>query len=200
MNAGVALVRAYLRVNGYLVLEEMPVVLPEKIGGYRTHTDLDIVAVRFPCVRMGAPDAAGRIANPIATDPKLDVPEGAIDVIIGEVKEGRAHMNRAIRSPEALRLGLARVGVCDEQELEKAADSLSEQAVVRIESCEPVRQVRLVAFGMGTSRKTHTHYVVSLKDAWEFVDSIMERGHEMLLPASVSDPVLGLLHLANKLR
>ena len=200
MNAGVARVRAYLRVNGYLVLEEMPVVLPEKIGGYRTHTDLDIVAVRFPCVRMGAPDAAGRIANPIATDPKLDVPEGAIDVIIGEVKEGRAHMNRAIRSPEALRLGLARVGVCDEQELEKAADSLSEQAVVRIESCEPVRQVRLVAFGMGTSRKTHTHYVVSLKDAWEFVDSIMERGHEMLLPASVSDPVLGLLHLANKLR
>ena len=200
MNAGVALVRAYLRVNGYLVLEEMPVVLPEKIGGYRTHTDLDIVAVRFPCVRMGAPDAAGRIANPIATDPKLDVPEGAIDVIIGEVKEGRAHMNRAIRSPEALRLGLARVGVCDEQELEKAADSLSEQAVVRIESCEPVRQVRLVAFGMGTSRKTHTHYVVSLKDAWEFVDSIMELGHEMLLPASVSDPVLGLLHLANKLR
>jgi hypothetical protein len=200
VNAGVALVRAYLRVNGYLVLEEMPVVLPEKIGGYRTHTDLDIVAVRFPCVRMGAPDAAGRIANPIATDPKLDVPEGAIDVIIGEVKEGRAHMNRAIRSPEALRLGLARVGVCDEQELEKAADSLSEQAVVRIESCEPVRQVRLVAFGMGTSRKTHTHYVVSLKDAWEFVDSIMERGHEMLLPASVSDPVLGLLHLANKLR
>ena len=200
MNAGVALVRAYLRVNGYLVLEEMPVVLPEKIGGYRTHTDLDIVAVRFPCVRMGAPDAAGRIESPIETDPKLDVPEGAIDVIIGEVKEGRAHLNRAIRSPEALRLGLARVGVCDEQELEKAADSLSEQAVVRIESCEPVRQVRLVAFGMGTSRKTHTHYVVSLKDAWEFVDSIMELGHEMLLPASVSDPVLGLLHLANKLR
>ena len=200
MNAGVALVKAYLRVNGYLVLEEVPVVLPEKIGGYRTHTDLDIVAVRFPCVRMGAPDAAGRIANPIATDPKLDVPEGAIDVIIGEVKEGRAHLNRAIRSPEALRLGLARVGVCDEQELEKAADSLSEQAVVRIENCEPVRQVRLIAFGMGTSRKTHTHYVVSLKDAWEFVDSIMERGHELLLPVSVSDPVLGLLHLENKLR
>jgi hypothetical protein len=200
MNSGVALVKAYLRVNGYLVLEEMPVVLPEKIGGYRTHTDLDIVAVRFPCVRMGAPDAAGRIQSPIETDPKLDVPEGAIDVIIGEVKEGRAHLNRAIRSAEALRLGLARVGVCDEQELEKAAASLSEQAVVRIESCEPVRQVRLVAFGMGTSRKTHTHYVVSLKDAWEFVDSIMELGHEMLLPASVSAPVLRLLPLANKLR
>lgn len=200
MNAGVAVVKAYLRVNGYLVLEEVPVVLPEKIGGYRTHTDLDIVAVRFPCVRMGFPDEAGRIANPVATDSILDVPEGVIDVIIGEVKEGRAHLNQAIRSPEALRLGLARVGACDEQELDKAADLLSEQAVVRLENSKPVRQVRLVAFGMGTSRKTHTHYVVSLKDAWGFVNSIMERGHEMLLPASVSDPVLGLLHLENKLR
>jgi hypothetical protein len=200
MNAGVAVVKAYLRVNGYLVLEEVPVVLPEKIGGYRTHTELDIVAVRFPCVRMGAPDEAGRIENPIATDPILDVPEGAIDVIIAEVKEGRAHLNRAIRSPEALRLGLARVGVCDEQELDKAAVSLSEQAVVRLESSKPVRQVRLVAFGMGTSRKTHTHYVVSLKDAWEFVHTIVQRGHEMLLPATLSDPVLGLLHLENKLR
>ena len=200
MNAGVAVVKAYLRVNGYLVLEEVPVVLPEKIGGYRTHTELDIVAVRFPCVRMGAPDEAGRIVNPVATDPILDVPEGAIDVIIAEVKEGRAHLNRAIRSPEALRLGLARVGVCDEQELDKAAVSLSEQAVVRLEGSKPVRQVRLVAFGMGTSRKTHTHYVVSLKDAWEFVHTIVQRGHEMLLPATLSDPVLGLLHLENKLR
>ena len=76
MNSGAALVEAYLRVNGYLVLDEMPIVLPDELGGYRTHTDLDIVAVRFPCVRMGHPDAAGRIPEPIATDPKLDVPEG----------------------------------------------------------------------------------------------------------------------------
>ncbi len=200
MNSGMALVEAYLRVNGYLVLDEMPIVLPEGTGGYRTHTDLDIVAVRFPCVRMGHPDAEGRIADPIQTDPKLDVPGGAIDVIIGEVKEGRAHLNRAIRSPETLRLGLARVGVCDEQEMDSAAEALSEQAVVRLESSSPIRQVRLIAFGIGTSRKTQTHYVISLKDAWEFIDTLIEREHELLLPATFSDPVLGLLHLAQKLR
>ena len=200
MNSGVALVEAYLRVNGYLVLDEMPIILPDDLGGYRTHTDLDIVAVRFPCVRMGPPDAAGRIPDPIATDPKLDVPDGAIDVIIGEVKEGRAHLNRAIRSPEALRLGLARVGMCDEQELDTAAEALSEQAVVRLESSSPIRQVRLIAFGMGTSRKTPTHYVVSLKDAWDFINDLMVREHELLLPATLSDPVLGLLHLEQKLR
>jgi len=200
MNPGVAVVKAYLRVNGYLVLDEVPVVLPNETGGYRTHTDLDIVAVRFPCVRMGAPDAAGRIADPIATDPRLEVPGSAIDVIIGEVKEGRAHLNRATRSPEALRLGLARVGVCDEQDLERTAIALSERAVVRLESSKPARQVRLIAFGMGTSRKTHTHYVISLTDAWEFMDALVEREHELLLPATMSDPILGLLHLGNKLR
>ncbi len=199
MNAGVALVRAYLRVNGYLVLDDVPAVLPERQGGYRTLTDLDIVAVRFPCVRMGAPDRNGRIPDPVETDPSLDVPPGAIDVIIGEVKEGRAQLNRAIRSPEALRLGIGRVGVCNPVELDSAAESLTEQALVTLPESDPVRQIRLVAFGIGTTRRTHTHFVVSLRDVRDFLLSTMERGHQLLLPASLSDPVLSLLHLNNKL-
>jgi len=200
MNPGVAVVKAYLRMNGYLVLDEVPIVLPDGLGGYRTHTDVDIVAVRFPRVRMGVPDADGRIANPIATDPTLDVPADAIDVIIGEVKEGRAQLNRAARSPQTLRIGLARVGVCDEQELERTADALAEQAAVRLDDSTPIRQVRLVAFGSGTSRRTRSHYVVSLKDAWEFMRVLVEREHEVLLPAAIPDPIIGLLHLGNKLR
>lgn len=200
MNAGVAVVRAYLRLNGYLVLDEVPIVLPDGLGGYRTHTDVDIVAVRFPRVRMGVPDAEGRIADPIDTDPTLDVPADAIDVIIGEVKEGRAHLNRAVRTPQTLRMGLARVGVCDERELEWTVDSLADHAAVRLDDSMPVRQVRLVAFGSGTSRRTDTHHVVSLKDAWEFMRDLVEREHEFLLPASIPDPIVGLLHLGNKLR
>lgn len=199
MNSGSALVEAYLRVNGYLVLDEVPLVLPEKTGGYRTLTDLDIVAVRWPWVKMGAPDEAGRILNPIGTDPLLDVPEGSIDVIIGEVKEGRAHFNRALRSREALRMGLERVGICNDDELETAAAVLSEQAVVQLTASAPARQVRLVAFGLGTSRKMDTHYVVSLRDASVFVEELMRRAHEVLLPSTLADPVLGLLHLQNKL-
>jgi len=199
MNSGGALVEAYLRVNGYLVLDEVPLVLPEKTGGYRTLTDLDIVAVRWPWVRMGAPDRAGRILNPIGTDPVLDVPEGVIDVIIGEVKEGRAQFNRALRSQEALRMGLERVGICQDDELETAAAVLAEQAAVQLTASDPVRQVRLVAFGIGTSRKSETHYVVSLRDVTTFLDDLMRRAHEVLLPSTLADPVLGLLHLRNKL-
>ncbi len=201
MNAGVALVRAYLRLNGYLTLDEVPISLPdEETGGYRTHTDLDIVAVRFPCVRMGFPDRHGRIAEPLAPDPNLATPTDAIDVIIGEVKEGRATLNRAVRSPATLRLGLARIGLCDPAELEAAAEALTRQADFRLDADRPMREIRLVAFGMGTSRRTDSHYVVSLRDVEAFVERVMEEGHELLLPATISDPVLGLLHLANKLR
>jgi hypothetical protein len=199
MNSGAALVEAYLRVNGYLVLDEVPLVLPDETGGYRTLTDLDIVAVRWPQVKMGAPDEAGRILNPIRTDPVLDVPEGVIDVIIGEVKEGRAQFNRALRSQEALRMGLERVGICSDDELEIASAALAEQAAVQLTGSDPVRQVRLVAFGIGTSRKAETHYVVSLRDATTFVEDLMRRAHEVLLPSTLADPVLGLLHLRNKL-
>ncbi|MEJ2481934.1 MAG: hypothetical protein P8049_02060 [Gemmatimonadota bacterium] len=200
MNSGAALVEAYLRANGYLVLDEVPLVLPDEAGGYRTLTDLDIIAVRWPDVKMGAPDAEGRILRPIETHDLLDVPQGAIDVIIGEVKEGRAQLNRAIRSPGALRMGLERIGICTDRELDPTAKALSERAVVHLEESRPARQVRLVAFGVGTSRKTETHYVVSLRDALDFVENLMLRAHEVLLPSTVADPVLGFLHLRNKFR
>jgi hypothetical protein len=45
-----------------------------------------------------------------------------------------------------------------------------------------------------------THYVVSLRDTLAFVEKLMQRAHQVLLPWAVSDPVLGLLHLSNKLR
>jgi hypothetical protein len=200
MNAGAALVRAYLRLNGYLVLEEVPVVAPEPAGGYRTVTDLDVIAVRFPCARQGVPDAEGRIPSPIRPDEALRVPADAIDVVIGEVKEGRAHFNPTLRSPPVLRIAISRVGVCDPAETERAAEALGQVGLVRVDGERTPRQIRLVAFGLGTSRVTHTHHVVSLRDAAAFVSTTVEREHEALLPATLSDPVLGLLHLANKLR
>ena len=48
MNAGVALVRAYLRLNGYLTVDEFPVIRGRKDGVYQEITDVDVMAVRFP--------------------------------------------------------------------------------------------------------------------------------------------------------
>jgi hypothetical protein len=200
MNAGTALVRAYLRLNGYLVLEEVPVVAPEPGGGFRTVTDLDLLAVRFPCARQGVPDGDGHIASPIRPDEALRAPTEAIDVVVGEVKEGRAHLNPTLRSPAVLRIAIGRVGICDPGETERAVEVLRHEGLVRLDGTTPARQIRLVAFGLGTSRVARTHHVVSLRDAAAFVRETVERAHEALLPATLSDPVLGLLHLANKLR
>ena len=48
MDSAVALVQAYLRVNGYFTVTEYPVIASGKGGTYRTATDLDVLAVRFP--------------------------------------------------------------------------------------------------------------------------------------------------------
>ena len=48
MDHAVALVEAYLRVNGYFTVSEYPVVEARRYGGFRTATDLDILAFASP--------------------------------------------------------------------------------------------------------------------------------------------------------
>ena len=47
MDNAVALVQAYLRINGYFTVTEFPVVESGRSGLHRTATDIDILAVRF---------------------------------------------------------------------------------------------------------------------------------------------------------
>ena len=48
MDNAVALVQAYLRLNGYFTVTEYPVIATRRDGTYRTATDLDVLAFRFP--------------------------------------------------------------------------------------------------------------------------------------------------------
>ena len=48
MDNAVALVQAYVRVNGYFTVAEYPVIEAARDGHYRAVTDLDILAFRFP--------------------------------------------------------------------------------------------------------------------------------------------------------
>lgn len=48
MDNAVALVQAYLHMNGCFTVAEYPIVGSGWHGGYRTVTDLDILAFRFP--------------------------------------------------------------------------------------------------------------------------------------------------------
>jgi hypothetical protein len=74
MDQAVALVEAYLRVNGYFTVSEYPVVEARRYGGFRTATDLDILAFRFPGAGRLVPDAGTGDHHTYAPDPELGCP------------------------------------------------------------------------------------------------------------------------------
>ena len=92
MDNAVALVRAYLQLNGYFTITEYPVVRKTGDGSFRTLTEVDVAAFHLP---NGEPD--------FEPDPALRVPGDQADLIIGEVKEGRAMINDAAKFVKAFR-------------------------------------------------------------------------------------------------
>src|SRR5687768_12044055 len=104
MDNAVALVQAYLRLNGYLTVTEFPVLVEGGPDGVRTLTDLDVLAFRFP----GAASRAGSIT----LDPALGADAAAADMIIGEVKEGRARLNASALDRKVIEAALIRFGCC----------------------------------------------------------------------------------------
>ena len=48
MDHAVALVQAYLQLNGYFTSAEYPIIAGTARSGFRTITDIDILAFRFP--------------------------------------------------------------------------------------------------------------------------------------------------------
>ena len=108
MDPAVGLVQAYLHANGYLTATEYPIVEALEGGGYRTVTDIDILAVRLPGAGRIVPHRGG---VEVACEERLFEPDPAlideradlwVDFIIGEVKEGRAELNRGAREVSTL--------------------------------------------------------------------------------------------------
>src|SRR5437899_1116726 len=113
MDHAVSLVQAYLQLNGYFTSAEYPIIASAGRSGVRTITDIDILAFRFPS-GSPVPEPRGRRApqglNAGEVDPGLGVPDDSIDMIIGEVKEGRVGVNVGFRDPEVLKVVIGRLG------------------------------------------------------------------------------------------
>lgn len=91
-----------MRVNGYFTVSEFPIIELRRREGYRTATDLDILAFRFPGAgKLVASHRGARTGSEarFAPDPELGVSPQQPDMIIGEVKEGRAVLNAATTDP-----------------------------------------------------------------------------------------------------
>src|ERR1700756_3166532 len=94
MDHAVALVQAYLQLNGYFTSAEYPIIARAGRNGAQMITDVDILAFRFP---SGLPSPSRR-RQPQGLDVSegdsgLGVAPASANMIIGEVKEGRVGIN-----------------------------------------------------------------------------------------------------------
>jgi hypothetical protein len=199
MDNAVALVQAYLRVNGYLTVTEFPVVEIAARGDLRCATDLDVLAFRFPHAGVLVPRRGTRTAHGeriTEVDPALGVATDQADMIIGEVKEGRAELNKAASQPEVLATALTRFGCCPHSHAAPLALDLLRHGSV---ATAAGHRVRLVAFGsLPPAHRSAEYAVFVLSQVIEYLRSYMSRHWDRLQSSESKDPGLGFLMTLEK--
>jgi len=198
MDTAVALVQAYLHVNGYFTVVEFPVLEAFQAGPARSVTDLDILAFRFPratsegMVRQGRQ----RVARTFATDPVLGCPADHPDMIVGEVKEGAARFNDATRDPVVLAVALARFGCCGADRADEIARRLVSER--RVDTPEG-HTVRMVAFGAAPDHASDRRStIVPMRHVVDYLRGYLRDHWDVLRHAQIKDPALGVLALLEK--
>ena len=201
MDNAVALVESYLRVNGYLTVTEYPLVEVRAYGEHRTATDLDILAFRFPGAgrlvsrRGGTATTDFGLVN-YAPDPVLGCDPQLADMLIGEVKEGRAELNAATREPAVLEAALSRFGCCGPVPVQKVVEVLLRQGRAQTHSGHIIRRV---VFGSTAGQQGgHGVKIVSLGHVRKFLQDFVREHWDVLRHEQLKDPALGFLVMLEK--
>jgi hypothetical protein len=200
MDNAVALVQTYLHVNGYFTVAEYPIIGSGRHGGYRAVTDLDILAFRFPGATRLVPRLHGRSesANWEEPDPALGVPTDQADMLIGEVKEGRAQINEAATDPAVLEAALARFGCCPSMNTRQLAETLIRKGRTILPSRH---HLRMVAFGRVDEEEGHAVYLtIPMGHVVEFLQEYLRQHWDLLRHAQFKDPAFGFLATLEKAR
>ena len=197
MDPAVGLARAYLELSGYFVLSELPV--RRRVGREVIDiTDLDILAIRFPDPHR-RPDPRSSLDLFLAADEALRAPQDAVDLIIGEVKEGKARLNDALASEETIAFALRRVGCCPEEEIKDHARGIARGGTHAMNMAAGAEcRGRLVVFAGKGEVATPGITTIALEHC---ADRIRERLHAsggLLLGAHFKDSTLALLALLEK--
>lgn len=204
MDTAVGLVSGYLQLNGYFVQTEVPVVerVNEDPPRFKQVTDIDILAVRFPAsVHRKPPRETERWAGIVSVDSVLESPAEEMDVIIGEVKEGRTRLNPNLLSPAVLKAALWHTGGCMGADLDEVATGLVETGEARAVHCHGgTQRLRLVVFGGSEPEEPAANYHwVPLAGALGFVRDTLAGNPEVFRVLEWKDPTLSMVLLAWKL-
>lgn len=197
MDPAIALVQAYLRLNGYLTVRDYPLFEQQKDGEVRAVTDLDVVGFR-----MGRPgparcpfglNGAQRIDSRLVEDPTRN------DLIIAEVKGGAPRFNEATLRPDVLGAALVFFGGCSEDEARDLAHTLLSRGEA---TASKGHKVRIIAFGSGdpSPRDRGVYRSVSLLHVTEFMESYLQAEWPSLRQVDVHEPALDMLQLLMKAR
>lgn len=194
MDASVALVESYLRVNGYFTATEWPIAENSGRRGYRTVTEIDVMGFRFA---GAAPLSLGRIGESGGEiDPALGCPDDCHDMIIGEVKEGEATFNPGAHRNDVLQTVLRRFGCSDPAESKTIAETLIRDGKAML---QPGHQVRLVAFGSTTGeRNEHPFLKISTAHIFDYLRTYLGDRWKVVRHVDLKDPVLDILGLMEK--
>jgi len=199
MDTAVGLVQAYLHVNGYFTVAEYPVLEAFRNGEMRTVTDLDILAFRF--AGAGHDVIRGRGRRPLAgralvPDPMLACPADRPDMIVGEVKEGAARLNAAMRDPAVLEVALARFGCCSSEH----AASVTRQLLTEGYATTPAgHAIRMIAFGdTSDGERPEPFTTVSMRHVVVFLRTYLRDNWAVLRHTQFRDSAFGVLALIEK--
>ncbi|MEO8034861.1 MAG: hypothetical protein ABI837_10560 [Acidobacteriota bacterium] len=197
MDHAVALVQAYLQLNGYFTSAEYLIIAGAGRSGFRTMTDIDILAFRFP---TGFPSPAGRKQpqglDMSEVDPGLGV-TAEIDMIVGEVKEGRVGINSGVRDPEVLKAVISRFGNTAEEDT-RVVDQLLNRGVAELRAGYVVRLVAFGAFPPGSP--VPPCRIISLGHVLNFLQAYVRKHWSILRHLQFKDPAFGFLMTLEKAR
>lgn len=199
MDASVALATAYLQLNGYFVLTELPVQVADP-HGYRTATDIDVLAVRLPHAAELVPRHGAHARDLLlGQDERLDIDRSRTDILVAEVKRGRARINEGYHEPDVLRFALRRTGCCPPGAIDEHAAALARVGSIETWTDEGHRcRVRLASFA-GEPVAMPGILSVGLDHCLAFVRQRLDTYRPQLRGAYFRDPVLNLLGLFEEL-
>jgi hypothetical protein len=201
MDHAVSLVQAYLQLNGYFTSAEYPIIAAAGRNGFRTITDIDILAFRFPdglpSASMSRRKSTPRGLDTSDLDPGLGASADSIDMIIGEVKEGRVGINSGVRNPEVLKTVVRRLGDPN-IDIESVARDLLDHGTARLPSGIMVRLIAFGAFPPGAP--VPPCRIVSLGHVLEFLQGYVRKHWQVLRHLQFKDPAFGFLMTMEKAR
>ncbi len=118
------------------------------------------------------------------------------EMLIGEVKEGKAELNEAAREPAVLQAALTRFGCCQHCHVSEVVKDVLQKGHA-VTDCG--HRVRMVAFGASPGHLGRPRYdVVSLGHIEQFLRDYISEHWEVLHQAQFKDPVFGFLVMLEK--